>query len=142
MTKDDLFNITAQFFSKMHDFETNLSGQRGDEEITALQYNLMQILYFSGTTNLSGLSHCLNINLPNSSREVKKLTTLGFIEKRNSHEDKRKTDLSLTDRGVHKIESSLEKMKERFFSESHDWSSDRIERCIKSIDILEKELFS
>ncbi len=141
MDKDDLFNSTAQLISKMHDFEIKFSSPGGDGEITALQYDLMQILYFSGKKNLSGLSRCLNINLPNSSREVKKLTALGFIEKKISLEDKRKTELTLSDKGILKIESSLEVMKEQFFSQSSDWSPERIKRCISSIATLEKELF-
>lgn len=141
MTKDDLFNRTARLIAKIHDFETKFSDQGGDGEITALQYDLMQILFFSGKKNLSGLSHCLNINLPNSSREVKKLTTMGFIEKNKSLEDKRKTEITLTEKGILKIESSLAVMKEQFFSQSTDWSPERIKRCISSIDSLEKELF-
>jgi DNA-binding MarR family transcriptional regulator len=141
MTKDDLFNRTAKLISKVHDFETSLSGQGGDDEVTALQFDLMQILYFTGQKNLSGLSHCLNINLPNCSREVKKLTNLGFIEKNSSVEDRRKTELSLSGIGAKKVESFLEEMKSRFFDQSTDWNADRIERCISSIDILEQEIF-
>jgi len=141
MTKDDLFNRTALLISKVHDFEASLSGQGGDDEVTALQFDLLQILFFSGPTNLSGLSHCMNINLPNSSREVKKLTYLGFVQKTDSPDDKRKTELSLTARGIEKVESFLDEMKKSFFDQSKNWDSERIERCINSINVLEEELF-
>jgi MarR family transcriptional regulator, teicoplanin-associated locus regulator len=141
MTKDDLFNKTANLISKIHDLEASLKGQGGDAEVTSLQFDLLQILYFSGPNNLSGLSHCMNINLPNSSREVKKLTNLGFIQKNSSPEDKRKTELSLTKKGLQKVEFFMEEMKKTFFDQNKDWSQDRIKRCIDSIDILEEELF-
>ena len=82
----------------------------------------------------------MNINLPNSSREVKKLTQLGYIQKSSSIEDKRKTELSLTTEGRTKVEEFLEKMKDDFFAQYGDWTEERIERCIKSIDVLEEEL--
>ena len=83
----------------------------------------------------------MNINLPNSSREVKKLTQLGYINKSSSIEDKRKTELSLTTEGRTKVEEFLEKMKDDFFAQYGDWTEERIERCIKSINVLEEELF-
>ena len=83
----------------------------------------------------------MNINLPNSSREVKKLTQLGYINKSSSIEDKRKTELSLTTEGRTKVEEFLEKMKDDFFAQYGNWTGERIERCIKSINVLEEELF-
>lgn len=142
MTKDELFNRTANLISKIHTFETSLVGQGGDHEVTSLQFDLLQILYYSGPKNLSGLSHCMNINLPNSSREVKKLSNMGFIQKSSLAEDKRKTELSLTEKGSQKVESSMEEMKNKFFETNKDWSPERIKRCIDSIDILEQELLS
>ena len=141
MTKDDLINRTGQLISKIHAFETSLGGQGGDHEVTALQLDLLQILYFTGRKNLSSLSQCLNINLPNSSREVKKLTNTGFIEKKISLDDKRKTDLTLSEKGKSKVESSLDEMKNQFFDTSKNWSPERIESCINAIDVLENEIF-
>lgn len=141
MTKDDLFNRTAFFITKIHDLEAGLRGIGGDEEVTSLQFDLLQILYYSGPKNLSGLSHCMNINLPNSSREVKKLTTLGFIQKESPPDDKRKTELSLTQKGTRKVEGFMREMKTSFFDTNKDWSPERIKRCIDAMDILEQELF-
>lgn len=141
MTKDDLFNRVARFITNIHDFETSLSSQRRDDNVTALQFELLQVLYFSGPKNLSGLSNCTNINLPNCSREVKKLTNLGYISKESSPEDKRRTELSLSDSGREKMDSSLLEMKNLFFEGDREWSDERIERCIKSITVLEDELF-
>ncbi len=141
MTKDDLFNRTARLISRIHDFEAKLTEQGGDEHVTAQQFDVLKILYFTSQKNLSELSKCMNINLPNSSREVKKLTQLGYIQKSSSIEDKRKTELSLTTEGRTKVEKFLEKMKDDFYAQGGVWTVERIERCIKSIDVLEEELF-
>ncbi|MDC7231618.1 MAG: MarR family transcriptional regulator, partial [Spirochaetales bacterium] len=115
MTKDDLFFRAADLITKIHDMEADLEAQGGDHEITSLQSNLLKILYFSGPQNLSGLSHCMHMNLPNSSREVKKLTELGYIQKTSSPDDRRKTELSLTVRGKEKVNLSMDEMKAAFF---------------------------
>lgn len=141
MNKDILFNRTAGFIAKVYDFEAKLSEGKGDSEITHLQLELLKILYFSCCKSISGLSECLNINLPNCSREVKKLSLSGFIQKTVSSSDKRKTELSLTDKGKNKVEKFLFDMRDNFFKHENIWSEDKIKKCIDSIDILEKELF-
>ena len=141
MTKDELFNRTAQFISKIHDFETSLSGQGGDDQVTSLQFDLLQILYFAGPKNLSGLSQCMNINLPNCSREVRKLTEIDLIRKTDSALDKRKTELSLTADGNSKVEFFMDQMKKNFFKQNGNWDEERIIKCLKSIEVLETEVF-
>ena len=141
MTIDDLFNRTVHLISKIHDLEARIDIKNGEYDVTSQQLDLLKILYFSSPKNLSGLSKCMNINLPNSSREVKKLTQLGYIQKNSSIEDKRKTELALTAKGKVKVEGFLEKMKDDFFTQCGEWTEKRIERCIKSIDVLEEELF-
>lgn len=138
--KDELFIRTGGFISKIYELEAKLDRQMGDREVTTLQLNLLKILYFDSSRNLSSLSKCLNINLPNCSREVKKLTTQGFVSKVTSTEDKRQTTISLTEKGRIKVETLLQHMKNTFFAHNEDWTDEKIQRCLDSIDQLEREL--
>ncbi len=142
MNRDDLFNKTVELISKVYDLEAKLTNKKTDDDVTSLQVNILKILYFSCSKNLSSLSECLNINLPNCSREVKKMTKLGYIEKKVSDIDKRRTELSLTPDGNYKVESFLLDMKNNFFKKSGDMTEDKINRCIESIDFLQKEIFN
>ncbi len=141
MTKDDLFNRTTGLILKIHELESSLSNPNGDDEVTALQLDLLTVLYFACSKNLSDLSHCLSINLPNCSREVKKLTLKGFLKKNKCHCDRRKTEIALTTLGTNKVEAILHEMKESFFKQNSNWNKQKIKRCIDSINILETELF-
>ena len=137
MNRDDLFNKTVGLISKVYDLEAKLNNKKTDDDVTSLQLNLLKILYFSCSKNLSSLSECLNINLPNCSREVKKMTKQGYIEKKVSDMDKRKTELSLTPDGNNKVESFLFDMKDNFFKKNGDMTEEKINKCIESIDFLQ-----
>jgi DNA-binding MarR family transcriptional regulator len=141
MTEDDVFRRAAAFISNIHSIESDLAQLIQDQELTPLQQNMLRILYFAGPKNLSSLSQCMNMNLPNSSREVKRLSEAGLILKGSSPFDRRVTQLTLTDSGKRKVEEGLELMKESLFSSSGEWTPHRIERVLSSLTILEDELF-
>ena len=141
MTEDDLFRRIAAFISNIHSLESDLAQIIQDGELTPLQQDLLRVLYFSGPRNLSSLSACMNMNLPNSSREVKRLSASGLIQKRMSLQDKRIVEISLTDRGRNKVEIGLKAMKESLLSTSKEWTPERMERIVSSLNILENEIF-
>lgn len=141
MNKDDLFGKTLGLISKVHYLEAKLANNKAVADVTTLQLNLLKILYCSCTRSISSLSECLNINLPNCSREVKKLTKKGYIEKKVSELDKRKTEISLSNTGQHKVESFLLEMKDNFFKKNADMTEDQINKCIIYIDYLQKKIF-
>lgn len=142
MTKEELFAKTAKFISAIHSFEIQYTRDEAIEGVTDLQFDLLQVLFFSGPYSMSGLSLCINTNLPNTSREVKKMVLAGFVRKEASPRDRRQTMLSLTDKGRALVEEAFEEMKMQFFKSSGEWSEERITRCLESIEILEKEIFS
>ncbi len=140
MMKDDLFNKTVSLISKVYELEVALDSPENYIDVTDLQLNLLKVLYFSCSKNVSSLSQCLNINLPNCSREVKKLTVKGFIEKKTSQSDKRQTELALTKLGNSKVEYFLSNMKKNFFSRDKVWTDEKLKLCLDSIDTLMEEL--
>ena len=142
MKKDLLFKRTAQFITAIHRFEDLLYRHSVHHQLTPAHRQILQILYFSGPQNLSALSSCMNMNLPNCSREVKKMNLLGYVEKRDSPTDRRMTELSLSKNGRRKIEELLGSMKETFFARSGEWTEKRMKQCIRNMDVLEEDLFA
>lgn len=142
MDKDIIFKRTAAFISNLHDLESSLSTGADKGNLTPLQHSILQILYFTNPKTLSALSECMNMNMPNTSREVKKLTELNLISKSQSENDKRITNLSLTAEGSAIIETGLNHMRDEFFRNTGSWSERRIKRFLESLDVLEQDLFS
>jgi DNA-binding MarR family transcriptional regulator len=141
MDQDIIFKRTAAFISDLHNLESSLSGSTGKGTLTPLQQNLLRILYFSNPKTLSSLSECMNMNMPNTSREVKKLAQQELIVKSQSPDDKRIIELSLAEKGNKIVEFWLEKMKTAFFQNSGSWDDARSRCFLDSLSVLEKELF-
>jgi len=141
MNKDLIFTRTAAFISDLHDLESSLTNSTDKGALTPLQHNILQILYFSNPKTLSALSECMNMNMPNTSREVKKLVLLELIIKSPSPDDKRIVELTLTEAGQQIIEYGLNKMKIEFFKNSGNWTEERTKKYLESLTVLEQELF-
>lgn len=141
MDRDIMFSRIIGFISKVHGIEATFKDIKVGE-LTNLQQEMLLILYLSCSYTLSGLSECLNINLPNCSREVKKLTESGYVQKSISTVDKRKTELQLTTFGSEQVEQYLYTIKESFYKSRTDFNDDKIDRIISAIDLLEQEVFN
>lgn len=141
MTRDLFFQKIAGFISAVYSLETELSAFSQDPRLTPQQQTLLRILFFSGPQNLSQLSHCMNMNLPNCSREVKKLSLTGFLHKQGSQEDKRIIEISLSPEGKNLIESAMIKMLDRYFQIKPDWTPEKAQKWVDAMDMLKEELF-
>ena len=140
MDKDQLFQKILYFISALHQMEDSLLSSGTGSDITDTQANLMTILYLSGSRNLSSLSSCLHINLPNCSREVKKLTQKGYIRKESSPRDRRIIEISLSSEGRTFMELTFSALKNTFFKNTGDWNVSRLERVYSAIQVLEQDL--
>lgn len=140
MSRDLLFSRVVGLMTKVHELEDSFKDIE-DREVTKLQKELLLLIYLSCSRNLSSLSRCLNINLPNCSREVKKLTEAGYIRKERSTTDRRETQLLLTDRGLHYTEDWLNNIKTLFFNSRSEFTEEKISQIISAIDLLEAEIF-
>ena len=134
-----MFDRILRFLPKLHQMEDDLIAGAEENGLTDLQKNLMTVLYLSGPENLSSLSHCLHINMPNCSREVKKLAEKGYIRKTDSCRDRRVIQLSLTDPGRELVRTFLEGMRSAYFDRTDHWTPERIERVLTALDILETD---
>lgn len=140
MDQDELFQGIFRFLAKLHQLEDDLLAEFPERDLTEQQQNLMTVLYLSGPKNLSGLSRCLHINLPNCSREVKKLTQRGYVRKEGSCRDRRIIELSLTPLGQERVRAVMEGVKEAYFRRAGEWSPSRAERIRSALAVLEEEL--
>ena len=135
-----MFERTLQFITEIHQLEDRMNDQSVNSDLTVIQQKLLQILYFSSPKNLSTLSKCMNMNMPNCSREVKKMVQLNYIQKSCPLEDRRITELSLSLEGIKKEEALLKHMKENFTRQYKHYGEDQIKLLIHAMDTLEQLL--
>ena len=135
-----MFEKLAELISNLHQLEDSLLHEVMIGNLTDLQLQILTILFFSGPKNLSGLSGCLNINLPNCSREVRKLSEKDLVRKESSPEDGRITLIYLSDEGLGKVQGFFLQMKKIYFERSGEWSVERKDRLLKAIDVIQSEV--
>jgi DNA-binding MarR family transcriptional regulator len=96
MELHDAFIAFSQVYGQL-EYDTITAGR--PDILTPVQYNLMIFLMFNEGKNLTEIAECLSLSLPNASREVRRLTQLELIEKRQSTEDKRTYTIFVSRKG-------------------------------------------
>jgi len=143
MDTSELFYKVTSFISSMHDLEIRIGAKIQDRELSPSQHTILQVLGLNGSKSLGSISSCVGMNLPNTSREVKKLQELGLVTKNKSSKDKRITEIDLSDKGKEWVTRSFKRLEEDFFSQNaSQWDDAALEECAKAIHILEKNLFN
>lgn len=111
------------------------------DNITPIQYNILEYIYFGEGCILSSMSECLYMSLPNTSREVKKLVGKGFITRQDDPNDKRKHYLLLTDDGRKLMDAALEKLLANANKKYEHLSAEDQREVVDLMDRLIKKIF-
>lgn len=140
MNKDELFTHAIHFFSSVIDTVHDLTRQIDIDDLTKIQYKILELIYFNPTSTPSEINQCLNLNMPNTSRELSKLELKGLIVKTTDLQDKRKVYISLSETGLALMEHALAQIKQKFLKSTSDLSEDDISEIIKAIHIIQSKL--
>lgn len=141
MIDNKLFQKFLAFTISVYDATDETRNNIKPDSVTALQYRIMEALYLDGDNNVTKLCACLGISLPNTSREVRKLTQLGYITKTLDPSDGRKYNLNLTQLGMEIMNISFKKIENDFNKKADKLSSKEQEELISYMDIVSKKLF-
>ena len=99
MLREDFIQLMFGYFSGSSKTLFDLSVGSKPENITPIQYNILEYLYFTDYKNLSDISQCMYLSMPNASREVKKLVEKKLLTSKNDPDDKRKHYFYTTENG-------------------------------------------
>lgn len=94
-----LFDRLISFGGRFHELEYELTYQAPLEGVSPLQYRILQYLLVGGPSGLSQLALCMDMSLPNCSREVRKLTESGYLQKDEGEGDRRRILIALSPAG-------------------------------------------
>ncbi|MBM7562011.1 MarR family winged helix-turn-helix transcriptional regulator [Fusibacter tunisiensis] len=78
-----------------------------NQAVSKLEFRLLHTVYRHKKLMISEIADLLNISLPNCSRYVKTAIEDGYIKKQIDSDDKRVYYVTLTDKGVNIVESTL-----------------------------------
>ncbi|HEY4431190.1 MAG TPA: MarR family transcriptional regulator, partial [Paenibacillus sp.] len=109
--------------------------------ITPVQYSILEYIAVSQPVTLSQISDCKNISMPNTSRELKKLTEKNLCEKFDVAEDRRKQFIRLSEEGQAMMNKAFTQIGERFLDRIKDSSTEELEEINRALDILQSKVF-
>ena len=142
MTTETLFKSFTNFINRSYGFTEKIKKELKPETVTPLQNEILLCLYANCSKSVSGISDSLNLNLPNTSRELKKLTALDLIKKTSDPVDKRKFNIVLSNKGASLMNHSFSIMEKDFNEQFGDYTELEILELKKAISLIEEKLFN
>jgi MarR family transcriptional regulator, teicoplanin-associated locus regulator len=141
MDKNLFFQAVINFISNVHSSTHFLKKDARSNKITPQQHSILEYVFFSKEVTTSQVADCLNISLPNASRELKKLFKLNLIVKESNEKDRRKTTISLSEPGQNLMLRTFERIQKNFWKQAEELSEDEMRSIISSMKVLEKKVF-
>jgi DNA-binding MarR family transcriptional regulator len=141
MDKKALFSKMVTFISSVHRVTNELTKNAKSESISQIQYNILEYIAVSQPVTPSDINDCQNMSMPNTSRELKKLSEKNLIEKINDSEDRRKQFIRLTNEGEALMGEAFATIEARFQERIQHASEEDLEEIERAIDMLNAKLF-
>ncbi|MEK5530172.1 MarR family transcriptional regulator [Viridibacillus sp. FSL H7-0596] len=142
MDKNALFNKWVSFTTSVHSVTHELTKGAKSDSITPVQYNILESITVSQKpVTPSEISDCQHLSMPNTSRELKKLSEKNLIEKLSDTKDRRKQYIRLSKDGEAMMNETFKLVESRFLNRIKHASEEDLEDIDRALDILQSKLF-
>ncbi|HIW31498.1 MAG TPA: MarR family transcriptional regulator, partial [Candidatus Paenibacillus intestinavium] len=111
------------------------------DHITPVQYKIMEYLAVSPPALLSDISDCMKMSMPNTSRELKKLTEQQLVQKRVDVSDRRKYYIHLTEQGTKMMDEAFAQIYTQFMARIKDLSNAELIEVETALHTLQSKVF-
>ncbi|MBD3921956.1 MarR family transcriptional regulator [Paenibacillus sp. PR3] len=136
VSKEALFEQLASLIASAHQLHYEMTKDLPMDDITPLQYEILEFLSVKQPITLSQLSECKGISMPNTSREIKKLTDKGLCEKIDDAGDRRKQYVRLSASGEARMAESFTHMKQLFLQRVEGVQDAELTQMSEAIGVL------
>lgn len=141
MDKKAFFQKFVGFITAVHEVTHEISKDLKTDQITPVQYKILEYVAVSQPVTLSQISDCQHMSMPNTSRELKKLIEKNLCEKFDVAEDRRKQYIRLSKEGQAMMNAAFAILEERFLQRIKDSSEEELEQMNKALDVLLTKVF-
>lgn len=127
MSQNHLYKNFMKFTVTLSEAMDVLTKDLEFDDITRVQFNILQHIALEQPITLSQISYCQNMSMPNTSREIRKLTEKGLVHKSVAENDRRINYITLTEVGTTIMNDVSDLMEARFSQSLTDASKEEIE---------------
>jgi DNA-binding MarR family transcriptional regulator len=142
MDKGELFQQFVRFTTSVHQMTNDMTKEIRIENITTVQYKILEFITVSQPVTLSEVSECLHLSLPNSSREVKKLIQNQLCEKNIDPNDRRKFEICLTEKGTSLMNKVFEQLELKFQERINNLTESELKEIQEAIHIIQTKFLA
>jgi MarR family transcriptional regulator, teicoplanin-associated locus regulator len=139
--KKAFFHKFVAFTTAVHQVTHEMTKDVKTDSITPVQYSILEYLAVSQPVTLSQISDCQHMSMPNTSRELKKLSEKNLCEKFAVSEDRRKQFIRLSPEGEAMMNQAFNSIEIRFLQRIKDASEEELEEIDRALDVLQSKVF-
>lgn len=141
MDSSAIFRKFVAFSAAVHQVTNDMTKDVKSEAITAVQYKILEYIAVSQPCILSDISECMHMSMPNTSRELKKLTDKLLCEKVTDTEDRRKHYIRLSAKGQTMMDNIFAQIETRFNERIQGFSEIELKEIEQALDVLHNKVF-
>jgi MarR family transcriptional regulator, teicoplanin-associated locus regulator len=141
MDREVFFQKLVTFITAVHQVTHEITKDVKSEDITPVQYKMLEYITVSQPVTLSEISDCLHISMPNASRELKKLCEKQLCEKLTVAEDRRKQCIRLSPSGEALMSHAFKRIETLINQRIQDSSEEELAEIEHALDVLASKLF-
>ncbi|MNI58206.1 MarR family protein [compost metagenome] len=141
MDNNMLFQKIVAFTAAVHQITSDITKDVKSEALTPLQYKMLEYIAVSQPVTLSEISECLHMSMPNTSRELKKLTEKQLCAKVTDPADRRRQGITLSPAGEDMMNEAFQIIGGRFAERIAHVNGDERKEIEQALDLLQRKVF-
>lgn len=141
MDNNSLFQKFVAFTASVHQITSDISKDVKAESLTPLQYKILEYIAVSQPVTLSEISECMHMSMPNTSRELKKLSEKQLCDRITDPADRRRQGITLSAAGEAMMNEAFQHIGIRFAERIAHLTGGERKEIERALDLLQQKVF-
>ncbi|MDU0201043.1 MULTISPECIES: MarR family winged helix-turn-helix transcriptional regulator [Paenibacillus] len=141
MENNVLFQKFVSFTAAVHQVTHEMTKDVRSESLTPVQYKILEYISVSQPVTLSEISDCMHMSMPNTSRELRKLSEKQLCEKITDTEDRRKQSIRLSKEGSAMMGDIFQQVESQFVQKIGNVTEADLKEIEHALDVLMRRVF-
>ncbi|WP_037286556.1 MarR family winged helix-turn-helix transcriptional regulator [Saccharibacillus sacchari] len=141
MDHGTLFQKFVAFTADLHEVSHELTRGVKNEDVTPVQYKILEYMMVSQPVTPSEIADCVDLSLPNTSRELRKLTEKRLCEKATDDVDRRRQLFRLSTDGQAMMGRVFAQAQQGFEQRIAGLTEDELKELEEALELLQKKVF-
>ncbi|MCQ4087923.1 MarR family winged helix-turn-helix transcriptional regulator [Saccharibacillus sp. JS10] len=135
-----LFEKFVAFTASLHEVSHELTRGVKQEDVTPIQYRILEYMMVSQPVTPSEIADCVDLSLPNTSRELRKLMEKNLCEKATDDTDRRRQLFRLSPDGQALMNRVMGQAQQGFQQRIADLTADELQELEQALTLIQRKV--